>query len=135
MGCTAIDWTNLRTSLLGGIPHRQVQEDLNDLDEHYDSYDAEDAVEVPSNQAQINCWFASRVDGINKKMSSVLAGIQSIQDILANPTALSISIIFCNIIAAVLTNIRLERRYFCGHPFVLLALLTLDDGAEVGLSN
>ena len=49
--------------------------------------------------------------------------------------ALSISIIFCNIIAAASANIRLERRHFCGHTIVLLALLTLDDREEAGLSN
>ena len=47
----------------------------------------------------------------------------------------SVSIIFYNIIATALPNIRLVRRHFCGHPIVLLALLTLDDGAEAGLSN
>ena len=47
--------------------------------------------------------------------------------------ALSVSIIFCNIIAAASANIRLERCHFCGHPFVLPDLLTLDDGAEAGL--
>ena len=49
--------------------------------------------------------------------------------------ALSVSIIFCNIIAAASANIRLERRHFCGHPFVLPDLLILDDGAEAGLSK
>ena len=49
--------------------------------------------------------------------------------------ALSISIIFCNIIAAASANIRLERRHFCGHAIVLLAILTLDDRSEEGLSN
>ena len=49
--------------------------------------------------------------------------------------ALSISIILCMIIAAASANIRLERRHFCGHPIVLLALLTLDDRAEAGLFN
>ena len=49
--------------------------------------------------------------------------------------ALSVSIIFCNIIAAASAEIRLERRHFCGHPFVLPDLLTLDDGAEAGLSK
>ena len=49
--------------------------------------------------------------------------------------ALSISIILCNIIAAASDNIRLEQRHLCGHPIVLPALFTLDDGAEAWLYN
>ena len=49
--------------------------------------------------------------------------------------ALSISIILCNIIAAASANIRLERRHLCGHPIVLPALLTSDDGVESWISN
>ena len=49
--------------------------------------------------------------------------------------ALSISIILCMIIAAASANIRLERRYLCGHPILRPALLALDDRAEAGLSK
>ena len=39
------------------------------------------------------------------------------------------------IIAAASANIRLERRYSCGHPILRPALLTLTDRTEAGLSN
>ena len=49
--------------------------------------------------------------------------------------ALSISIILCMIIAAAWANIRLERRYLCGHTILRPALLALDDREEAGLSK
>ena len=78
---------------------------------------------------------ASRASASGKSIHNALNNNSLSQFLFIFNMALSISIIFCNIITAASANIRLERRHFCGHNIVLLTLLTLDDGAEEGLSN
>ena len=61
-----------------GIPQGQGPEDAGYYGGSQASY-MEDVVDVPHDQAWINCWLESQVDGMNNSMTSILAGIQSIQ--------------------------------------------------------
>ena len=81
-----MDWANFRAGLLDGVPQGQEQDDLDDLDESYESYDTEDVTDATHDcdQRQINQYLERRVKGMNNRMSSVLAGIQLIQDMLTN---------------------------------------------------
>ena len=70
------------------VPQGQGPEDASHYDgskASYESYDLEDTGAVLHDQAQINRWLGSCIDGMNDRMTSVLVGIQSIQEMLADP--------------------------------------------------
>ena len=75
-----------------GVPQDQGQDNASLYDNSYASYvsyDMEDTTDAPAevcpcDQDIINRYLERHVNGMNDKMTSVTAGIQSIQEMLAN---------------------------------------------------